>query len=294
MKKFIPWKETVIVNQSSSLQRIWTDAQIKWHKEEGKPYYNVSNEIIGDILRADLNLIYDNKLEVPGNFQAINIRLEESSKLEFELNDNTYNIYSIFFAYHKDIFLIAFMYGNYFNLLQNISLDKDIVKENTLRVMAMEFQKKDISIKEQLNQLLTNENPFGVFNVAFEICLKLITTLKFLVDVPDEHLMEYDVAEKYQTEYCHTKSDKRKEKLRELSFQQGNKGWNIGTNHLFLEDHYEPNSKHHNSTGRELTNAHIRRGHVHIVRYGVGREKIQVKYFRAVVVRPDLPFKDGN
>lgn len=249
-------------------------AREMYYSDHSRPYYNVSNEIVEDIADTDLDIIKANMLDVPANLGCVNIRFETNSCLTYQTSEGkTERIYSILVA--KFTTAIGFM----------AVIDNSLYPRLISRYIDLDDKPLSQSFGDDFREKTNHAS-------GMELVVKILATLKFLTDCPDENLIQFDVINKHADEYRTTQDPKRKEEIIATSKRKGHNGWNVGTNQLYLNDFYLP-VQHQKSqaTGRELQFAHIRKGHLHIVRFGPGKQQLKIQYFRPVVVRSDLPFK---
>lgn len=125
--------------------------------------------------------------------------------------------------------------------------------------------------------------------------LRVLVSSGFMANSPEDGLVIPDVLSADRAAYAQAvrRGDQNSAKtIVERAQRRGKIGYNVGTNEMFAgESEYNPADSHDDSTGRELGFSHIRGGHPHAVRYGEGKSKIKIKWFRPTRVRPDLPFK---
>lgn len=127
--------------------------------------------------------------------------------------------------------------------------------------------------------------------------LRVIVSCGFLANSPEDRLVVPDVLSKDRNAYAEADRRRDQQRCQEIvarAHRRGKIGYNIGTNEMFVgESHLRQGSAGHTGQGQELTYSHIRSGHPHAVRYGEGKSKVKIKWFRPTRVRPDLPFKSG-
>lgn len=102
-------------------------------------------------------------------------------------------------------------------------------------------------------------------------------------------LIEADVLNKHVARY-RTADDKERQRLHEVAKRRGKYGWRMGRE-ISLPSRCVAGEANDGSTPRALSHSHLRRGHFHIVRYGEGKRKLRVAWFRPTIVRSDLPAK---
>lgn len=127
--------------------------------------------------------------------------------------------------------------------------------------------------------------------------LRVIISSGFLANCPEDGLVVPDVLGSDRQSY--REAEKRGDQnamsiIAERAKRRGKFGFNIGTSEMFAGESEPVESKSSEETGRQLSFSHIRGGHPHAVRYGEGKGKVKIKWFRPTRVRPDLPFKGGE
>lgn len=254
-------------------------SEVKW-LNKGKPYYNLNPNIIEPAMRMKLDIPVA-LVDVPRDFSAVNLRFPDHP-----LSENIRSVLAVkseegIVLFYKVIALDGkFDYGaiTFFkNISPNISLDEYLDKA------ADEANIGDFS--------RIGEKP--IITAQTKKILKLYVTVKFLSDVPNDELIEYDVISKFKNEYEDERTSvERRKEIEEKSKKAGKIGWNIGVKERVIRD-IPCWSEQSTGTGeRELSYAHIRTGHLHAVRIGKGREHVKIMFYRPTVVRSDLPFKD--
>jgi hypothetical protein len=252
----------------------------------GKPYYNVHPKILRTMLSTKLDKIPVSQLEIPGELPAILVRLAGINKCVME-PDGQY-IRSILMSQNKHSI--------------EFHIDTGIKRGGICspHTVALDL-KAAISITEAINQaeLDTAKAPIeiekiteiGTLRNIFRKALQIAVVCRFIHDCRDEELIQYDVLNKYKDKFD-TADKAEKELIIDKSRRRGKIGWNIGTNEKLYEGEYDSQCRNvYEESGRELTRAHLRCAHLHIVRTGPGRKEVKTKWFRATVVRPDLPFR---
>ena len=127
--------------------------------------------------------------------------------------------------------------------------------------------------------------------------LRVIISSGFLANCPEDGLVVPDVLSNDRQAYQDAK--KRNDQnamntIAERAKRRGKFGYNIGTSEMFVAEAEAAKVGRETDTGKELSYSHIRGGHPHAVRYGEGKSKVKIKWFRPTRVRPDLPFKGGE
>lgn len=124
--------------------------------------------------------------------------------------------------------------------------------------------------------------------------LKVIISSGFLANSPEDGLVVPDILNADKEAYRKAVASQDQSSIDAIcsrAIRRGKKGFNIGTNEMFIEDYENSQQQKQHGDGKELEFSHIRGGHPHAVRYGEGKSKVKIKWFRPVRVRPDLPFK---
>lgn len=155
---------------------------------------------------------------------------------------------------------------------------------------AIETTVENASAKEQFLMLSMGERLKNLFRV--------IISSGFLANCPEDGLVAPDVLSNDRISY--QEAQKRGDQIAmntiaERAKRRGKFGFNIGTSEMFVGESESFGGKTSEETGRQLSHSHIRGGHPHAVRYGEGKNKVKIKWFRPTRIRPDLPFKgDAN
>lgn len=123
---------------------------------------------------------------------------------------------------------------------------------------------------------ISNECLLAAARLAVGICLLATNAHK---------LIEHDVLNKHVERYRKSNEAERNNFF-ERAKQRGKHGWLLGRE-LSIPSIAVTN-KGETGTRGELTRAHLRRGHFHLVLYGVKKSLTRVDWFPPTVVRPDL------
>lgn len=128
-----------------------------------------------------------------------------------------------------------------------------------------------------------------------ENLFRIIISVGFLANAPEDGLIVLDILNKDKAAYetaLKTGDQDRIRVIEERARRRGHNGWNVGTNEIFVgELPLLGGGKTSENGGNELRWSHIRGGHPHAVRFGPGKRKVKIKWFRPTRVRRDLPFK---
>lgn len=127
--------------------------------------------------------------------------------------------------------------------------------------------------------------------------LKVIISSGFLANCPEDGLVVPDVlsADRQSFREAQKRGDETSmNTIAERAKRRGKFGYNIGTNEMFAGESELSTTEKSVGEGRELSYSHIRTGHPHAVRYGQGKNKVKIKWFRPTRIRPDLPFKASD
>lgn len=244
-------------------------AELSW-LQSGKPYYNILPNIMKSTLKMKLDKIPVSMLSTPLPYQTVSLRFsKESEHLENIL---------VFIDRQAKIVCLNILHNDIEGRFQGI-----MYINLTL----------SISIEEYINRSELNVyvDMASKIDEVFREAIRYYALISFLNNYPNEELIQFDVTEKLRNEFT-TASKERKEKIIELTKRSGRIGWNIGVNEHVLGALPRLSGPTSDETGRELSNAHIRTGHLHCVRFGANKEFVKVMWFRPTVVRADLPFKE--
>lgn len=106
-------------------------------------------------------------------------------------------------------------------------------------------------------------------------------------------LIEHDVLNKHVGRYRRTSDSLEREGLFERAKKRGKHGWLVGRELALPALAAHRAGEPHEPRG-ELTRSHVRRGHFHTVRYGVGHSLERVDWFPPTLVRADLLGSDST
>lgn len=261
--------------------------EVEWLTND-RPYYNIYPNIIDSTMRMKLSKIPCSMLDTPGGYKSILIRFPQ---------ENDVGIRAVFAYKEPKVMLTLFtsctpikpgveriLLVNKINLRDENSIEhaiEETICENitpgVIDHHSMKYDPKEISKQSIRFYALTN----------------------FLSNYPNDLLIEYDVMHKFRNQFSLASPEKKQEMIR-ISRKHHKVGWNIGVNEHLLGDiprcSEERNAAEYldSEERKELTNAHIRTGHIHIVRFGPEKKQAKVMWFRPTVVRPDLPFKSNG
>ncbi len=151
---------------------------------------------------------------------------------------------------------------------------------------AIETTVENAATKEQVVMLSMGER--------LKNLIRVIISSGFLANCPEDGLVVPDVLSNDRASY--REAEKRGDQIAmntiaERAKRRGKFGFNIGTSEMFVGESESFGGKTSEETGRQLSHSHIRGGHPHAVRYGEGKNKVKIKWFRPTRIRPDLPFK---
>jgi hypothetical protein len=127
--------------------------------------------------------------------------------------------------------------------------------------------------------------------------IRVIVSAGFLANCPEDDLVVPDIlnADKQSFKDASQRGDAVAiQSIVERAKRRGKNGYNIGTSEMFVLENESEQHKQYDSTGKQLSFSHLRGGHPHAVRYGEGKNKVKIKWFRPTRVRPDLPFKTSE
>ena len=285
----------------------------------GRPYYNVHPQMALKLAKANLDNIPARYIEIPNNFNAVHIRFSDDiptvmmgtggdgAQLAIgakKSNSPTGARSALFGRYNFDDDPLM-------NLVPE-EKGKDVyvlVIDEGARCMAEGIQRAlcntfyfhispDQTIPEAINATIEECGDswegahLSFMRERLENLFRIIITIGFLADSPDIVIPEVLSADKNKFDKAMEDMDaEAMERIIAKSRRRGKKGWNVGTSEMFVGERPAKPSSRGTGTGKELKWSHIRGGHPHAVRYGQGKTKVKIKWFRPSRVREDLPFK---
>ena len=264
--------------------------------------------IVPYLCRCNLDKIPSTYLEVPGGFDAVDIRFSEPhGDLIVEGNEYVRNVLlakAVSPRLGKAQFQAFLTDGKRCHLLDGpceyLSLHVDLGKRGYCH--GVEFiEDSPITIRldwekslEQAFAEFEDVSPEGItkstrHREVIKNCLRIIATIGFMANTPEDNFVEYDVLSKDRQKFADGDAETRS-RIIDRAHRRGKHGWNVGTNEMFLGAVPRWSSDGFVGHRREHSHAHIRAGHFHAVRCGEGRRNVKVKWYRPTVVRPDLRF----
>ena len=238
-------------------------AESQWLRS-GRPYYKFHPSLMEPARRLKLNGIATKLIDVPRDFPVVNIQFEKTSLVQSILAYKNETGVMLIVKLNRTI--------NTLFLIFPTNIDMDI--ETFIESCPQSVRPADCELSRNV--------------------LRYYITVKFLADVPNEDLIEYDILNKYKNEWlCAT--TERKREIVEKSKKEGKIGWNLGVNELLIHNAPRLSEPKQSEEKRgELEYAHIRTGHLHAVRCGPQHQHVKIMFYRPTVVRKDLPFKVEN
>ena len=286
-------------------------SEYAWH-QEGKPYYKVHPAIVGQLARINLDKIPARFIEIPNEYISVLIRFTdqiptryvEGGTLSFESvdRDNSPVGYrSVLFTKVKELlgkdtmqFIMHLDDGA--RMKQG---DIECAACNTLHFSVVGDETIPECITRNIDEMIRLEDFMANVVISMrdrlEQLFRIIISIGFLANNPDNGVIIPDVLNRDVDAYhkaIAANDLERQKTILERAKRNHKLGWNVGTNEMFVPVSPLARSREHpEGTGRELSWSHIRGGHWHPVRFGHGKEKIMLKWFRSIRVRDDLPFK---
>jgi len=278
--------------------------ELAWTNDK-RPYYNVHPALVSKLCEVNLDAIPSPLMEVPDNGAVVNIRLAENHPeftykermdvktrgVDWELGyfDKGASVTSVLMASVQNPYNIpgrgeteGFMF-----LLNGSTLTSDgrssvlVLLAGKVEGMTME----EVFAKTMKMYGDTTPDQRRVMRNVLRLCV----TIGFLRNGDDE-LITPDVLSKDRQRHK-TGTDADRQAIEDRARRRGKLGWNVGNDAMFLPDSQAPGGHTPTSQGGELSYAHLRKGHFHAVRFGPGRSKVKLMWFRPTTVRPDKPFK---
>jgi hypothetical protein len=275
---------------------------------EDQPYYNIHPNIVPYLCRCKLESIPAEYVEVPGGFDTVLIR--------FAAPDPDLTVEGV--EYVRSILLAKPVIGRLDSdevatFFETGSRPAKLGEPSSVLHLHIDLGErgdfegvptmKDWVITIPLDPEKTLEEEFARLDdiaperiapgtrrrEVLKNCLRLIATVGFLANTPDDQLIQYDVLVRDRAKFAEA-SEERKKEFIEKARRRGKRGWNIGTNEMLVGPLPTFSESGSTGEGKELTHAHIRTGHLHAVRHGEGKRMVKIQWFRPTVVRPDLGF----
>lgn len=277
-------------------------AEDEWIKL-GRPYYNIHPKLVTKLTKVNLEKIPSHLIQMPHNFHCINIRFAEQND-SLTLEDTIERLSQ---KYGVDIPVGSWVHSmmvidsrkraNATNVVTFI-LDFNLVKYHdgwptrSYIIHAVDVD-PNVNLQQalELTAAITDHRQGGAYKLAVN-SLKLAVSMGFLAN-SDADWIEYDVISKYGDEFAKASPERRNEIIQK-SRNRGKIGYNVGNDLMFLGPRRLQENSDTQLTGRELQYAHIRDGHPHAIRYGKGRKLVKIKWFKPIVVREDLPFREDK
>lgn len=266
-----------------------------------KPYYRVHPNLVSHLCRCKLGDVPASYLEPPRELDVVLVRLAGSHPL-LAIND-TAHVRSILVdgtlvdRDALDLFVATGdkpMLAKERQFILHVDLGNRKTDEGVEAIDAVRLP-LDLSPGKSLEEVfLYARNCMAappLLARTLENCLRLVATIGFLANCPDESLIQHDVLAKDRAKYA-SGTEEQKKNLIAKARRRGKFGWNIATKEMAVGSLLAWSNDGATGGGREHTRAHIRSGHLHAVRFGKGRRQVKIKWFRPTVVRADLPFTD--
>lgn len=299
--------------------------EVAWD-HAGRPYYNIHPQMALKLARTNLDKIPARYIEIPENFKCIHIRFNEDVPIKMTPRGAPVHVMADSSVDKNGLYFRSALFGR-FNfddepMMQHIpdAIGEDqfvlIVDEgfrgevpldnggtavrmlcNTIRL----GMRPDETIPEAIERAIDEaaESTDGIMLMAMKERLmnlfRVIISTGFLANCPEDQLLTPEILAKDKGKYKEAQlrgDDAAIKTIVERAQRRGRKGWNVGTDELFVSNSALQPKVESTGTGKELQYSHIRSGHPHAVRYGPGKERVKIKWFRPIRVREDLPFKE--
>lgn len=295
-----------------------------WAKN-GRPYYNIHPQMAKKLAQTNLDKIPSKYIEIPNEYQSINLRFSEDIPTKIlETGGDFYLAKAPEFENNPLGFRSA-LFGRY-NFDNEELLQKaapQFLGEDQLVLIVDEGCRCEVDGNEGMVQrTICNTIMLGIRSnetipQAFERALneagfadglmmtqmkdrflnlfRVVITTGFLANCPEDQLVVPDILSKDKQKYQEALKYSNQtaiDAIVDRAQRRGKKGWNVGTDELFVGTANPRLQRGSNEEGKELQYSHIRSGHPHAVRFGKGKEQVKIKWFRPTRVREDLPFKE--
>ena len=309
-------------NRTKRLMRL--NLEYSWCKS-GKPYYKVHPVMVKKLSKINLDKIPVEFIEVP-EFDSVCFRFAEDIPTRYidahagitAIRDESINASPIYArsAIFSRIRRSDPKYKSAIDYVQKTTGDINALNDDNFIIVLDEgFRAKQEHVDRTLcNSIIISIHQGEMISQAIErtisedsVMSKLPTNLKsrlenlfrviisvgFMANAPEDNLIVPDIINRDKENYDNAVAKNDVGKIKEIvdrSRNRGHNGWNVGTNEIFVDE--RSSVKHsEGGIGNELQYSHIRGGHPHTVRFGEGKKRIKIKWFRPTRVRADLPFK---
>lgn len=313
-------------NRTKRLMRL--NLEYNWVKS-GKPYYKIHPMMVRKLSKINLDKIPAEFIEVP-EFDSVCFRFAEDIPTRYidahagitAIRDESINVSPIYVrsAIFSRIKSGDSKYQSAIDFVKKSikSSDKQMAflnDDNFILVLDEGFRGKEEHVDRTLcNSIIVSVHQGEMISQAIErtisedaIVSKLPTNLKsrlenlfrviisigFMANAPEDNLIVPDIISRDKENYDNAVKKNDVERIKTIikrSQDRGHNGWNVGTNEIFVDE--MPKGQYSGSgDGKELQYSHIRGGHPHTVRFGEGKKRVKIKWFRPTRVRSDLPFK---
>ena len=300
--------------------------ETRW-EQLGKPYYNIHPQMATKLAKTNLDKIPARFIEIPNEYDCIHVRFSDDIPLRFrDLGQHFHVVPQI--SKEQGLNFRSALFGRFnfdneplvqralpdtvgedqFVLITDegfrTNMQSDDGKETVARMLCNTIHfgiRPDETIPQALERAIDEaaETPDGIMLIAMKQRLmdlfKIICTTGFLCNCPEDRLVVPEVLSKDQRKYQEAlnKGDQAAiDTIVNRAQRRGKKGWNVGTDELFVPNFAAQPRSQSTATGKELQYSHIRGGHPHAVRFGPKKSKVKIKWFRPTRVREDLPFKE--
>jgi len=274
-----------------------TVIELEWHQAR-RPYYNVHPALVSKLCEVNLDAIPSDLMEIPDNLPVVNIRLADNHP-DFAFREDMFcegnDWEQGHFAKGSAVtsILMSAAYNNAgsvkgYSFLLNGSTPTSDGRSSILVLFALKAE--GLTVEEVFAQTIrmykkTSPDSRRILRNVLRLCV----TVGFLRNGDDE-LITPDVLSKDRQRHA-TGNEHDRQTIEDRARRRGKLGWNVGNDAMFLPDSPAPGGHTPISKGGELSHAHLRKGHFHAVRFGPGRSKVKLMWFRPTTVRPDKPFK---
>lgn len=303
-----PFKMPVV--RSNRLIRL--GSEYAWLKE-GRPYYKVHPGMVKQLAHINLDNVPARFIEVPNDLISVSIRftdpiatvIKQSGQslllAHQDRKDCPVGFRSVLFSKAKDLvtkgqdeYIVHLDEG-----VREVQQGFQCLVCNTVHFSIVGEDTIPQAMNRTIERLVEEDPIRGAAWLALkdrlEQLFRIIISIGFLANNPENGVIVPDILNRDEDAYKRAVKENDQPRIKTIvdrARRNHKHGWNVGTNEIFLEGTYplRPHPKGE-ATGRELEWSHLRGGHFHPVRFGVGRERIMLKWFRTTRVRPDLPFK---
>jgi hypothetical protein len=312
-------------DETTRLNRIIRMAiETQWHRD-GRPYYNIHPQMAKKLVKTNLDRIPARYIEIPNEFKCVHVRFAENIPLRMMANVG-FNVALSPEIQNSLLGCRSVLFGRF--SFDDEPMAKEllpqIIGEEQFVMIVDEGARTEVPGNDgkPVQRMLCNLFHFGIrpeetipaaidrtieeskdavrilsllhMRERLTNLFRVLITTGFLANCPEDMVVLPEILSKDTSKYEEAVAKQDRDAMDRIvarSQRRGKKGWNVGTDEMFLPHSPAPKSSSSTPTGKELQWSHLRSGHPHAVRYGHKKSKVKIKWFRGTRVREDLPFK---